>query len=355
MAKVAIVGAGVMGSALTIPLSDNGHQVALCGTEFDRAVIDRLLEDGWHPAMKMHLPPSIRPFHVEDLGEAVQGAQVVVLGVISKAVGKMTEKIAPFLSPGTAIVNVAKGLEVMESGHLRTLPQIIADSLPDPGARHLKVAVVAIGGPSKALELADRRPTCVIFASEQEESLRRCTRFFATDYYHVQLTSDIRGLEVCAAVKNGYAIGVGMCDGLAKSTAATAAASTTANTMDNLRSAVFNQAVHEMAALTQLLGGRPETAYGLGGLGDLYVTCQQGRNLTLGQLLGEGLSFDEARAAMKGATVEGIEAIGVVHRALAARVEQGELQGRFPLLDSIQAVLFRGASVSLPLERFFGP
>ncbi len=353
MAKVAIVGAGVMGSALTIPLSDNGHQVALCGTEFDRAVIDRLREDGWHPAMKMRLPESVRPFHVEELGEAVQGSQVVVLGVISGAVGKMAERVAPFLSPGAAIVNVAKGLEVTDSGELRTLPQIVAEALPQDLAA--QVAVVAIGGPSKALELADRRPTCVVFASEQEDSLRRCARIFATDYYHLQLTTDIRGLEVCAAIKNGYAIGVGICDGIAKSTAATATASTTANTMDNLRSAVFNQAVHEMAALTPLLGGQAETAYGLGGLGDLYVTCQQGRNLTLGQLLGEGLSFDGACEAMKGATVEGIEAIRVVHRALEARMEQRELRDRFPLLDCIQAVLFRQSPVSLPLERFFGP
>lgn len=338
-----------MGSALTIPLSDNGHQVALCGTEFDRAVINRLLEDRWHQATKMHLPPSVRPLHIEALGEAVQGAQVVVLGVISGAVGKMTEKVVPFLSPGAAIVNVAKGLEVTESGHLRTLPQIIADSLPEDLVA--QVAVVAIGGPSKALELADRRPTCVVFASEREESLRPCAQIFATDYYHIQLTSDVQGLEVCAAVKNGYAIGVGMCDGLAKSTEATA----TASTMDNLRSAVFNQAVHEMAALTQLLGGQAETAYGLGGLGDLYVTCRQGRNLTLGQLLGEGLSFDEARQAMKGATVEGIEAIRVVHQALETRMEQRELPEWFPLLDCLQAVLFRQAPVSLPLERFFGP
>lgn len=345
MAKVAIVGAGVMGSALVIPLSDNGHQVALCGTEFDRATIDRCLEERWHPALKAHLPPSVRPFHIEDLAEALREAEVVVIAVISKAVGRMAEKIGPFLPAERIIVNVAKGLEVDEGGQIRILPQVIRDSLPHEHS--WRVPIVVVGGPAKALELAARRQTFELFASEHEEALRHCVEIFSTSYYHIRMTSDVVGLEICAAMKNGYAIAMGICDGQERAFLSGEA------TMDNLRSAVFAQAMHEMAELTKLFGGQEETACGLGGLGDFYVTCRQGRNLTLGQLIGEGYPFCEAIEMMKGTSVEGVEAVQAMHRALSFRLKAEKVRERFPLLDYLYNSLSEKLPPSLPLELFF--
>ncbi|MFB0545465.1 MAG: NAD(P)H-dependent glycerol-3-phosphate dehydrogenase [Anaerolineae bacterium] len=348
MAKVTVIGAGVMGSALTIPLSDNGHRVALCGTEFDRAIIESCLAGRSHPGLGARLPGSVQPFHIGDLERALMDADIVVIGVISRAVGKITRKIAPFLSPGITIVNAAKGLEESASGHLRTLPEIIATSLPQGRREH--IAVVAIGGPSKALELASRHVTCVVFASEQSGRLDQCIEIFATNYYHIWPTTDVLGVEVCAAIKNGFAIGVGISDGLAERISP----SSPATTMDNLRSAVFNQAVYEMKALTQAFGGRPETVYGLAGLGDLYVTCRQGRNVTLGRLLGQGHSCAEAMELMKGATVEGIEAIRAVRKAIKALEMKGEAKcDDFPLLNHLYSVLFEEAPVCLEIDKFF--
>ena len=346
MAKVAIVGAGVMGSALAIPLADNGHQVALVGTDFDREVISQLLDDGWHPALQSTMPPSVRAFYFEDLEEGIHGAKSVVIGVISSAVRDITRKLAPFLQPEMIIVNIAKGLEVKEDGQFLTMPQVITAALPEELMD--RVAVVAIGGPSKALELASRHPTSVVFASEQEDALGRCAQLFATDYYDVHLTTDSQGVEVCAAVKNGYAIAVGMCDGIEKSSAVTD------TTMDNLRAAIFTQAIAELAELVHILDGQVETAYGLAGLGDFYVTCQQGRNLDLGRLLGEGLAFAEAIEAMRGATVEGIEAVRMAYRLTVARLTPEELRRKFPLLEVLQSVLFAQSSASLLMDRFYG-
>jgi len=344
MVKVAIVGAGVMGSALAIPPADSGCRIALCGTEFDRTAIDRILADRWHPALQMALPEAVQAYHVEDIGESLDGARILVIGVISGAIRPITRMLGPFLAPGMTIVNVAKGLEVAENGSLRTLPEAVRESLPE--RLRDQIAVVAIAGPCKALELAARHPTSVVFAGENAESLEQCVKVFATSYYRIELTSDVRGVEVSAALKNGYAIGMGICDGLERSAK---------GTMDNLRAAVFNRAVAEMVEVARTVGGRPESAYGLAGLGDLFVTLRQGRNLTLGQLLGSGLSFAEAMKKMQGATVEGVESVRLAHLALKSILPGTELQKRLPLLDALHGIMFRQAPVSKVVDSFCTP
>jgi glycerol-3-phosphate dehydrogenase (NAD(P)+) len=182
----------------------------------------------------------------------------------------------------------------------------------------------------------------VVFASSDEPVLQRCRAAFATSYYLVQLSTDVHGVELCAAAKNGYAIGLGICDGID---------AVGEGTHDNLRAAVFTQAVSEMAGIALRSGGRPETVCGLAGLGDLFVTYWQGRNQTLGRLLGQGLAFGDASAQIKGATVEGVEAVRQIHRGLQAVVPGQRLVQEFPLLDAIHAVLFRQAPVSVMVQR----
>jgi glycerol-3-phosphate dehydrogenase (NAD(P)+) len=340
MERVAIIGAGVMGSALAFPLTDNGCAIALCGTAFDRAVIAILRKNRWHPALQMHLPDSVEPHDIDDIDKVLEGASILILGVVSEAVGEMVRQVAPRLAAGGCIVNVAKGVEAAPDGRLRILPEIILRSLSD--ARKTDTGIVAVAGPCKALELAARRPTQVVFASSDEQGLQRCRAAFATSYYRVQLSADVQGVELCAAAKNGYAIGLEICDGID---------AVGEGTHDNLRAAVFTQAVAEMAGLAVRSGGRPETACGLAGLGDLFVTYRQGRNQTLGRLLGQGLAFGDASAQMKGATVEGVEAVRQIHRALQAVVPDQGLVQEFPLLDAIHTILFRQASASTMVQR----
>jgi glycerol-3-phosphate dehydrogenase (NAD(P)+) len=332
MEHVAIIGAGVMGSALSFPLSDNGCTVALCGTALDGAIIDGLRKNRRHPALQMDVPAAVAPFAFADLDRALAGAAIVVLGVVSEAVGEMVRRAAPHIAPGACIINVAKGVEAAPDGGLRTLPEIISEALSGP--RQTEGAVIAVAGPCKALELAARKPTRVVFASAGVSGLKRCAQAFATDYYRIELSTDIRGVELCAAAKNGYAIGLGVCDGIEAGGK---------GTCDNLRAAVFTQAVSEMAELARRSGGEAASASGLAGLGDLFVTYRQGRNQTLGRLLGQGLKAGQAWAEMRGATVEGVEAIRKIHLALLTTLPESELAQTFPLLDAIHAVLFREA------------
>lgn len=339
MERVAILGAGVMGSALTYPLTDNGCSVALFGTAYDREIIAGLKKNRWHPVLQMQLPDLAEPYDFDEIEKILGGASILIMGVVSGAVGGMARAVGPYLSPGTCIVNVAKGIEAMPDGRLQTLPEAILRSLPE--ARQSDVGIVAVAGPCKALELAARRPTQVVFASSDASALQRCREAFATGYYRLQVSTDVQGAELCAAAKNGYAIGLGICDGIE-------AART--GTYDNLRAAVFTQAVAEMADLAARSGGRPETASGLAGLGDLFVTYRQGRNQTLGRLLGQGHAFSSASAQMKGATVEGVEAVRQIHRALHPGAPDQGLALAYPLLEAIHAVLFREAPASV-IER----
>ena len=161
MAEIAIIGAGLMGTAMAWPLSDNGHQVRLVGTHLDGEIIRSLKERGWHPRLKRQIPPRVTPCFVEELAGALAGAEIVVSGVSSPGVHWAGRTIGPHLTPGQMVIAVTKGLEAAANGDLRILPDVLADEFP-PAIRE-RVPVAAIGGPCIAGELAGRRQSCVLF------------------------------------------------------------------------------------------------------------------------------------------------------------------------------------------------
>jgi glycerol-3-phosphate dehydrogenase (NAD(P)+) len=245
------------------------------------------------------------------------------------------------------VIAVTKGLEDNPSGDLTILPDVIDARLP----AHLqgRVRLCAIAGPCIAHELAARRQTCVVFCGRENETLEALRRIFATDYYHIWLSTDMVGVEVCAALKNGYAMGVGLAVGMME----TAGPDGLAN-MYNPQAGLFAQGCREMRLLLQLLGGSPENVAWLPGAGDLYVTVFGGRTVRLGKLLGGGLTFAEARERMAGETLESVEIISRVARALPRLEARGlAKQKDFPLLLHLDAILNRGATVQIPWEAFF--
>ena len=346
MSVVTVLGAGVMGTALTFPLADNGHDVRLVGTHLDREIIDRIRATGLHPNLNSRVPESVRPYQFDDAAAAFEGAEIVVSGVNSFGVHWAGEKMAGILRPGTLVLAVTKGMEAKEDGDLRILPDVLAGEVA-PSLR-LRISWNAITGPSIAGELAARHPTCVVFAGRSEPDLSRLAELFHTPYYHVWTSTDLEGAELCAAMKNGYAIGVGYAEGLRESQGAAP------DHMHNYEAAVFTQAALEMEQLVDLVGGRRESVYGLPGIGDLYVTSAGGRNLRLGRLLGSGLTFEQAREAMAGMTLEGAEAIRVVGSALPRLAGRGKVEiSRFPLLQHLYGIITEGKARPVPWERFF--
>lgn len=350
MANVAIVGAGLMGTATAFPLTDNEHSVRLVGTHLDGEIIRSCKERHFHPRLKRELPRSVRPYSVEEVAEALQGVDIIVSGVNSYGVRWLGKTLAPHLKSGHSIIAITKGLEATPEGDPRILPDVLAGEIPATVRDGIRLA--AVGGPCIAGELAGRRHSCVVFGSRDSQVVEKLAAVFRTPYYHIWTTTDLVGLEFSAALKNAYSLAVGMVLGLLERAGGMDSADAH---MHNQAAAVFAQACTEIARILEVVGGSREFAYGLPGAGDLYVTCQGGRTVRMGKLLGLGRTYAEAREIMAGETLEGAAIVLVMAKVLPRLIEQGRLGSEeLPLLRTLIDVLAHGQPLKIPLEMFFG-
>ena len=168
MANMVILGSGLMGSAFSVPLADNGHTVRLVGTYLDGDIIEEVHESGWHPKLNMKLPDAVSPYTYDRLEDAMQGAELVVLGVNSLGVDWAAHMLGPLLQAETPVLMLTKGLEG-DGQALKILPEVLRSGLPD--ALGSRVQLAAIGGPSIAGELAARRHTCVVLTGSDADLL----------------------------------------------------------------------------------------------------------------------------------------------------------------------------------------
>ena len=354
MTRIAMLGSGIMASALTVPLADNDHEIRLVGTFLDREIISSVQESGVHPGLGLTLPSAVRAYQLEDAEEAFDGAEVVLSGVNSFGVRWAGQQLARLLRPGQSVIAIAKGMEAAENGDLRTLPDVLAGEVPD--ALRGQVSWAAIAGPSIAGEVAVRRHTCVVFAGEDQAVLDRLAGLFRTDAYHVWTSTDLVGVEVCAAMKNCYALSVGFGEGVLERLGETSqdeGGSPYRN--HNYEASLFGQGATEMGRVLRLLGGRPETAYGLAGVGDMYVTSAGGRNIRVGRLIGAGMTFSEADEKLGHITLEGAAAIRVIGGALPALTERGLLEpSDLPLLRALYEAIGRDQPLEIPWSALFG-
>lgn len=349
MAKVTILGAGLMGSAVAWPLVDNGHEVRLVGTHLDDAIIRSCLDRGYHPRLKRQLPDGVMPYYVKELPQALDGADLIVSGVNSLGVRWIARALGPLLWPGARLIAVTKGLEAGPDGGVRILPDLLRDELPE--IIRDRVSLNAIGGPCIAGELAGRRQTCVVFAGRDSDTLDWLRGLFATSYYHIWTSTDIVGVEVCAALKNAYTLAVGMATGLLDQDGGPDNAGAS---MHNLAAALFGASAREMRRIVELMGGDIEHVTGLPGVGDQYVTCVGGRTIRMGRLLGAGLTYTEAVLQMAGETLEGVYIVKQMAQVLPEWERQGVIgRNDLPLMRMLCRVINEDAKVEIPYEKLF--
>jgi glycerol-3-phosphate dehydrogenase (NAD(P)+) len=339
-----------MATALSFPLADNGHEVRLVGTHLDREIIDSIKESGVHPNLDLKVPQGVRAYQLEEAEEAFEGAEIAMSGVNSFGVRWASEQFASLLKPGMMVIAVTKGMEADEDGNLRILPEVLAEQVPQ-NIRE-QVSWSAITGPCIAGELAVRRDSCVVFTGADEGVLEKLAGTFRTDYYHVWTSMDFIGCEACAAIKNCYAFGAGFMDGILDREGEQEAEYRNYN----YGAALFGQATRELGQWMELLGGEPETPYGLSGVGDMFVTSMGGRNVRAGRFVGAGVPFSEVQNdRMKGVTLEGVAAIRVIGGALARLTERGIVQEQdFPLMRHLYAVVAEDEPLDMPWQKFFG-
>ena len=344
MAVVTIVGAGMMGSALAFPARENGHEVRLVGTHLDREIIDVCRETGRHPKFSRDFPAGVRYFQIEELDEALRGADLLIGGVSSFGVDWFGEEILPRIPETLPVLSVTKGLSDLPDGTLLTYPALWEKRLAEKG---LKRNINAVGGPCTSYELVFHDQTEVTFCGHDPAVLKRIREIMTTGYYHISLSADVTGSESAVALKNGYALGIALTVGLNQK-----AFGIDSELHFNSQAAVFTQSVREMSRLLDYQGaGTPENL--AVGAGDLYVTVYGGRTRLAGILLGRGYSIEETKDELKGVTLESLVVAERVARAVRAAAGAGKLSlADFPLLLHVDDILTKHKAAELPWEDF---
>ncbi|MBQ8955325.1 MAG: glycerol-3-phosphate dehydrogenase [Clostridia bacterium] len=341
MSIITIIGAGMMGTAIGYPAAGNGHEIRLVGTPLDEAIIDHAVATHAHLTLKRPIPEGFKFYHYSELAQAMEGAELIVSGVSSFGVEWFSENVLPIIPEEMPILGVTKGMVDLPDGSLISYPEYYRSR--HPGRR---MRLCAVGGPCTSYELADHDPTEVCFCGDEPELLRWIKGLFECDYYHISLSTDVRGVECAVAMKNAYALGVSLAIGLSERIEGVGG-----KEHYNSQAALFGQSVREMRRLIRLSGSADDNI--VLGAGDLYVTVFGGRTRKIGTLLGRGLSFEEAMNELSGVTLESIVIATRTARAVRRLIELGKVtEADFPLLMHIDDIINRGKPVNIPWNSF---
>ncbi|MBQ9802172.1 MAG: glycerol-3-phosphate dehydrogenase [Clostridia bacterium] len=344
MAKVVIIGAGMMGSALAFPARENGNEVALVGTPLDREIIETSRKTGRHPKFEKDFPAGVTYYQIEEVNEALVGADMIIGGVSSFGVDWFGDVVLPILPENVPVLTVTKGLMDTPDGKLLTYPALWQAKLDKLGK---KVPLTAVGGPCTSYELVAHDQTHVTFCGNDIEILRRLREIMKTSYYHISLSTDVVGVESAVALKNGYALGIALTIGLNQKEFGI-----DSPLHFNSQAAVFGQGMKEMHRLLAFQNALTLDTLAVG-VGDLYVTVYGGRTRLVGILLGRGLNIDEAKAELNGVTLESLVVAERVARAVKKSAEQGILDlADFPLLCHIDEIITEKKPVNMPWEAY---
>ena len=291
MTRVAVVGAGSWGTALSTVLSKQGHDVCLWA--FEPEVAEQITQDrenvSYLPGFK--LPENLQS--TADLAMALRGAEIVVSVSPAQVVGRVMAEAAAHIEDDALIVSASKGIETTT---LRRMEEVISDVLSPAQTDGFTV----LSGPSFALEVANGTPTAVVVASASASAALAVQDLFQTDHFRVYTGTDVIGVELGGALKNVTALGAGVAAGLGCG--------------KNTLAALITRGLAEMRRLGVAMGAQAATFSGLTGMGDLVLTCTgaMSRNRTVGYRLGQGEALETILGEMS-AVAEGIETTHAVH------------------------------------------
>ena len=262
--KLAIIGAGAWGTALSVVLAGQGKSVAIAPRRADLATVLAADRENRAYLPGIALPENLNiAVHFED---AAQGASIVVMAIPSRFAREAFAPLAAILDPAQIIVSATKGIE---EHSLLTMTQMIAELVPAN-------RTVALSGPGFAAEIARRKPTALVAASKDDHAARVVQELFSDPGLRLYRSTDTIGVELAGASKNVIAIAAGIADALDLGSSA--------------RAALITRGLAEIGRLGSALHARRETIAGLAGLGDLVLTCTSNlsRNRTVGLRIGRG-------------------------------------------------------------------
>jgi len=310
MKKILIIGGGAMGSAFTFPCIDNKNEVTI--TEpYNKTFIKNLSsKKKYHSSLKINLPNKLKykKYSTHLLNNKYD---LVVVALSLSGINFISEefKKSNIKSP---ILILTKGLKFEKK------KQKIFTISEDIKKTNKNINVSVLKGPCLAKELSNKKQTSVIVANKNIKTAKKICNMISTKYYLTETSKDVVGVEICSSIKNIYSMIIGAGDSL------------------NMSSSLFKKSINEMMYITKYFKGKIETALGLAGVGDLYVSAAGGRNSKMGGYLGQGYTFNIAkRKFMPNETVEGEQLAREIAPFVLKKIQQKKIPLMTKLIKSI--------------------
>ena len=310
MKKILIIGGGAMGSAFTFPCIDNKNEVTI--TEpYNKTFIKNLSsKKKYHSSLKINLPNKLK-YKKYSTHLLKNKYDLVVVALSLSGINFISEEFrkSNIKSP---ILILTKGLKYEKK------KQKIFTISEDIKKTNKNINVSVLKGPCLAKELSNKKQTSVIVANKNIKTAKKICNMITTKYYLTETSKDVIGVEICSSIKNIYSMIIGAGDSL------------------NMSSSLFKKSINEMIYITKYFKGKIETALGLAGVGDLYVSAAGGRNSKMGSYLGQGYTFKNAkRKFMPNETVEGEQLAREIAPFVLKKIQQKKIPLMTKLIKSI--------------------
>jgi glycerol-3-phosphate dehydrogenase (NAD(P)+) len=316
--KVAFVGAGSWGTATaSLVARKNEYETVLWARRPELAETINLFHENPEYLPDMELPDNL--VATNDMKEALDGTEIVVMGVPSHGFREVLKEVAAVADPQTVYVSLTKGIEVDSR---RRMSEVIEEEIGGISASCISV----LTGPNLAKEVVQGYPAASTIACKEEKTTSRLQEVFQASTFRCYISDDVPGCEIGGAFKNVIAIAAGIADGLGFG--------------DNTKATVMTRGLAEMARFSVKFGAKPLTFLGLAGVGDLITTCAspQSRNHSVGMELGKGRSINEIISSMK-MVAEGVKSCKPIY-------ELGREAGVYmPITENIVRICHEDAAV----------
>ena len=315
--KVAVLGPGSWGTALSQVLNDNGHEVRIWGNLEDQ--IDEINEKHTNTRYFKDIVLDEKIKGYKNLTEALDGVDAVLFVVPTKVTRLVAKQVAAVLDHKVVVMHASKGLEPDTHERLST---ILEEEIP----AELRSEIVVVSGPSHAEETIVRDITLISAASKDLDAAKYVQNLFSNRYFRLYTNNDVIGVETAGALKNIIAVGAGALHGLGYG--------------DNAKAAIIARGLTEITRLGVAMGANPLTYSGLSGVGDLIVTGTSihSRNWRAGDQLGRGEKLEDVERNM-GMVIEGISTTKAAYELAQ------ELGVYMPITNAIYSVIYEGASI----------
>jgi len=318
MKNILVIGGGAMGSAFTIPCLENNNIVTITEPYSNTFIKDLSSKNKFHSSLKINLPKRLkfRNFSKDLLREKFD---LIVIALSLSGIEFIGKELKNFKIK-TPILVLTKGLKYEKKNNkILTISEQLKKNYNGMNISVLK-------GPCLAKELARKSQTSVVIANKNIKTAKWIGKQISTNYYLIEFSKDIIGVEVCSAIKNIYSMIIGAGQSL------------------NMSSSLFQKSIIEMKYLTKYFNGNEATTLGLAGVGDLYVSAAGGRNSKMGSYLGKGFTFKKAKKKfMPKDTVEGEQ----LAREIAPFVLKKINKKRIPLMVKLLRTILNNKKLIL--------